>query len=49
MHIKGTTAGPTTIILAVLSSMGGFLFGYDTGQIAGESRFPSATTREMSF
>jgi len=34
MHLNGTRVSLTCIFLAVLSSMGGFCFGYDTGQIA---------------
>ncbi|KAH8105333.1 general substrate transporter [Cristinia sonorae] len=33
-HIQGVPIGFMAIMLAVLASMGGFIFGYDTGQIS---------------
>ncbi|KAF5369385.1 hypothetical protein D9758_002546 [Tetrapyrgos nigripes] len=33
-HMQGVPIGPIAIMLALLASMGGFIFGYDTGQIS---------------
>ncbi|KAG8698938.1 hexose transporter hxt1, partial [Ceratobasidium sp. 395] len=33
-HIRGAPVGRLAILLAVVASMGGFIFGYDTGQIS---------------
>ncbi|KAI0337288.1 general substrate transporter [Trametopsis cervina] len=33
-HAKGVPIGYTAIMLALMASMGGFIFGYDTGQIS---------------
>ncbi|KAF7798713.1 hypothetical protein EIP86_009937 [Pleurotus ostreatoroseus] len=51
-NVKGTPIGYTAIMLAVLASMGGFIFGYDTGQISDVTlmddymlRFSSCTDR----
>ncbi|PWN19964.1 putative HXT5-hexose transporter [Microstroma glucosiphilum] len=34
LQVHGSPIGVTSIVIAGLASMGGFLFGYDTGQIA---------------
>lgn len=34
-QVRGTPIGALTIFIAMLASMGGFLFGWDTGQISG--------------
>ncbi|KIP04406.1 hypothetical protein PHLGIDRAFT_93500 [Phlebiopsis gigantea 11061_1 CR5-6] len=33
-HVQGVPIGYTAIMLALMASMGGFIFGYDTGQIS---------------
>ncbi|KAF9005036.1 general substrate transporter [Cyathus striatus] len=33
-HINGMPIGGASILLAIVASMGGFIFGYDTGQIS---------------
>ncbi|KAB5588785.1 High-affinity glucose transporter ght2 [Ceratobasidium theobromae] len=33
-HIRGAPVGRTAILLAIVASMGGFIFGFDTGQIS---------------
>ncbi|KAJ1023439.1 hypothetical protein NDA16_003056 [Ustilago loliicola] len=34
-QVRGTPIGALTLFIAMLASMGGFLFGWDTGQISG--------------
>ncbi|KII90375.1 hypothetical protein PLICRDRAFT_52115 [Plicaturopsis crispa FD-325 SS-3] len=34
LYVQGVPIGWTAIMLAVIASMGGFIFGYDTGQIS---------------
>ena len=33
-HVKGVPIGCVSIMLALFASMGGFMFGYDTGRIS---------------
>ncbi|KAF8882961.1 general substrate transporter [Infundibulicybe gibba] len=33
-HVQGVPIGAVAIMLAIVASMGGFIFGYDTGQIS---------------
>lgn len=35
INIKGATCGFDALLLVVITSIGGFLFGYDIGQISG--------------
>jgi len=35
IRVNGAECGVESILLGVVTSVGGFLFGYDTGQISG--------------
>lgn len=39
IRVNGADCGVESILLGVVTSVGGFLFGYDTGQISGEPLF----------
>ncbi|KAF4466907.1 low-affinity hexose transporter HXT3 [Fusarium albosuccineum] len=43
--VNGAEVGAESILLGVVTSIGGFLFGYDTGQISGMLLFPDFIDR----
>ncbi|KAA8622973.1 AraJ Arabinose efflux permease [Pyrenophora tritici-repentis] len=45
VRIRGAECGIEAIMLGVITSIGGFLFGYDTGQISGMLIFPDFIRR----
>ncbi|KAH6621630.1 hypothetical protein B0J18DRAFT_231589 [Chaetomium sp. MPI-SDFR-AT-0129] len=45
IRINGADCGVEALILGVMTSIGGFLFGYDTGQISGMLLFSDFKTR----
>ncbi|KAF4463997.1 High-affinity fructose transporter ght6 [Fusarium albosuccineum] len=45
VRINGADCGAEALLLAVITSLGGFLFGYDTGQISGMLLFEDFTNR----
>ncbi|KAL2680351.1 hypothetical protein Neosp_007948 [[Neocosmospora] mangrovei] len=45
IKINGADCGAEALLLALITSIGGFLFGYDTGQISGMLLFEDFTNR----
>jgi len=45
IKVRGAQCGIEAIMLAVVTSIGGFLFGYDTGQISSMLLFPDFINR----
>jgi SP family sugar:H+ symporter-like MFS transporter len=45
IRINGADCGAEALILGVVTSIGGFLFGYDTGQISGMLLFSDFKNR----
>jgi SP family sugar:H+ symporter-like MFS transporter len=48
IKIKGADCGFDALFLAVITSIGGFLFGYDIGQISGIVLFTNFTDRFLN-
>lgn len=48
-RINGADCGAEALLLGITTSMGGFLFGYDTGQISGLLLFDDFRNRFAQF
>lgn len=48
IKIKGADCGIDALFLAIITSIGGFLFGYDIGQISGILLFSNFTDRFLN-
>ncbi|KAM6485948.1 general substrate transporter [Trichoderma sp. SZMC 28011] len=48
IKVKGADCGVDAILLAIITSIGGFLFGYDIGQISGTIVFDDFVNRFLS-